>query len=982
MKPVMKSYTISAKRQLTPAMDYEWLRAEGLKHIEQLASDLWTDYNAHDPGITMLEALCYAITELSYRSDFDTKDLLHGASDQVLYNAREILTSHPLTIADYRKLLIDIEGVNNAWLYPAGSQEIPIFYDRSNKTLQLTATDTPIYINGLYDVVLDFDNEEPYGDLNSGDVEWISPDGEFALNVEFPSYGISDRTVLKTDIISATVANATGKYPYDLILNSAGDATFKLPFAVTVAKHPPTGKLTTAQVWDLLQAEGVASQLADSYVQKLKAIDDVFKRVIRRLQSHRNLCEDFVSIKQVRYEEVALCMDVDISPETDIEYVQAALFFAIENYLNPSVNFYSLKELLDKGWEVPDVYDGVALTNGFIDPKELDETQLRTHIYASDIISLLMDIEGVLSVRNLLMTKYDIDGQPVDGAIGVEWCLQISGQHKPVLSTSRSKILFYKDGFPFHANADEVKDTLLVLKAQHAFGKRKGYDVELTPEEGRSRDTLSYRPVQYDLPMAYGVGEAGLPPHADVLRKAQQRQLKGYLLFFEQLLADFLAQLTHAHALFSVGDIKQTYFAQYLGDIKDSEGLLSEAFENAITGAPDAQGWRDLYENKSQYAARRNRLLDHLLARFAESFNDFALLQYRINLEEQTAERIESEELIAAKIQALKRYPEISANRSQAFNYFPQTDEYGLAEAMLWDTENVSGLEKRVGTLIGVRDVSRRFLYCIRNTEVRCEEERVDGELRCLHRFELTSREGIVLASEKFAEKAQAEAVLKKIFDTVLLPQNFGFEGNKLVLSIDGDKLLETVNTFETAVEANEAIEKLVAEFGGECGDPEGMHLIEHVLLRPRSDAFKLMDLCGIEGDCPCELDTYSFRASVVLPYWPDHFDHPSFRNYVEDRLQEEAPAHIQLKVCWISNDQMRLFEIRYKAWIEALANYFQKDKQGLSRLQEASDELLELLPQLKNIHPQATLHNCSESNTENNPVMLGKTILGTYLNQ
>jgi len=102
----------------------------------------------------------------------------------------------------------------------------------------------------------------------------------------------------------------------------------------------------------------------------------------------------------------------------------------------------------------------------------------------------------------------------------------------------------------------------------------------------------------------------------------------------------------------------------------------------------------------------------------------------------------------------------------------------------------------------------------------------------------------------------------------------------------------------------------------------------------------------------------------------------------VEDRLQEEAPAHVQLKVCWISNEQMRLFEIRYKAWIEALANYFQEDRRDLSRLQETSDELLELLPQLKNIHPQATLHNCSESSIENNPVMLGKTILGTYLNQ
>src|SRR5690606_8145564 len=129
------------------------------------------------------------LTELSYRSDFNMKDLLHGAPDQVLYTAREILTNHPFTTADYRKLLIDIDGVNNAWLYPAGNQEIPIFYNPTDKMLQLPATDIPIRINGLYDVVLDFDNEEPYGDLNSGDVEWISPDGKFALNVEFPSYG-------------------------------------------------------------------------------------------------------------------------------------------------------------------------------------------------------------------------------------------------------------------------------------------------------------------------------------------------------------------------------------------------------------------------------------------------------------------------------------------------------------------------------------------------------------------------------------------------------------------------------------------------------------------------------------------------------------------------------------------------------------------------------------------------------------------------
>src|SRR5215203_3176736 len=114
--------TIPKNRQLSKSQDYETLRAEGLKYIEELAHALWTDYNAHDPGITILEALCYAMTEAGYRSEFDMKDLLtkddgQTVDDQVLFTAKRILTNNPLTINDYRKLLIDIVGVHNAWLF-------------------------------------------------------------------------------------------------------------------------------------------------------------------------------------------------------------------------------------------------------------------------------------------------------------------------------------------------------------------------------------------------------------------------------------------------------------------------------------------------------------------------------------------------------------------------------------------------------------------------------------------------------------------------------------------------------------------------------------------------------------------------------------------------------------------------------------------------------------------------------------------------
>ncbi|MEO6550275.1 MAG: hypothetical protein ABIN94_19885, partial [Ferruginibacter sp.] len=88
-----ESITIPKNRILPASQDYDFLRSEGLKHIEELGSSLWTDYNEHDPGITILEALCYAITELGYRNGFDMKDLLckqdgSVVDDQVFFSAK------------------------------------------------------------------------------------------------------------------------------------------------------------------------------------------------------------------------------------------------------------------------------------------------------------------------------------------------------------------------------------------------------------------------------------------------------------------------------------------------------------------------------------------------------------------------------------------------------------------------------------------------------------------------------------------------------------------------------------------------------------------------------------------------------------------------------------------------------------------------------------------------------------------------------
>jgi hypothetical protein len=35
-------------------LDFVSLRKQGIDYVQQLAGDIWTDYNLHDPGVTIL----------------------------------------------------------------------------------------------------------------------------------------------------------------------------------------------------------------------------------------------------------------------------------------------------------------------------------------------------------------------------------------------------------------------------------------------------------------------------------------------------------------------------------------------------------------------------------------------------------------------------------------------------------------------------------------------------------------------------------------------------------------------------------------------------------------------------------------------------------------------------------------------------------------------------------------------------------------
>ena len=76
-------YLIEKKTKTASPLDFDNLRARGIELTQQNSGDAWTDYNLHDPGVTILEALCYALSDLAYRTNFPLEDILTGADGKI-----------------------------------------------------------------------------------------------------------------------------------------------------------------------------------------------------------------------------------------------------------------------------------------------------------------------------------------------------------------------------------------------------------------------------------------------------------------------------------------------------------------------------------------------------------------------------------------------------------------------------------------------------------------------------------------------------------------------------------------------------------------------------------------------------------------------------------------------------------------------------------------------------------------------------------
>jgi hypothetical protein len=901
---------------------WAFLRAEGLKYIERLSARLWTDYNIHDPGVTILELLCYALTDLEYRISMPVENILAKPADNLRHmheqflSAIQALPSGPVSAGDYRQLLVRIDGVRNAWILPS-DRKVIVRYNQTE-------------VSGKPE--LRYKKEGEQTDRKN--------------EMEFRLQGLNKILI-----------------DYD---------QSRLPSA---QDHPGMG-------------EGELELLV------MKAKADITSRVTEVYHRYRNLCEDLDTVSEVPPQGVVICGDLEIAPMADPEQVWAQIVFNIDNYLSPDIRFYNLQEMQEIGKSSDEIFEGPVfdfsdpysyhspgnpiVRKGFIRQEDLETSALRTEVRLSDIIRILMETEGVSLVKDIefgLCNCSEADRDVVRGAVSKDkWNLCISPGHKPVFCTDNSVINLWKDLVPVELKKQEADRKLQELRDRHREEILSKVTEDLPVPEGEFSDIKNYTTFQNDFPEVYGIGREGLPASAATRRKSQAKQLKAYLLFFDQVLANYFAQLAHVGELLSADHSKaRTYFGNVVKNLKDArelfrdEGNWEEAVEEVLKAA-------DL----DPYVERKNRFLDHLLARFAEQFNDYVFLMYR--LYDKDAGRA----VIRHKVNFLEDYFHVSALRGSGLDYYNPV-------SVAASPRNVPGMEKRLSLLLGFNNYLR-----IRLSDLPCSVNKTHTSTVQCYGWSIR-KDGVVIlesVNKDFLKKADA-------YEEMGLAAMLGSERDYYQPELAGDQV-----TFSLKDTSGNKLAVHPAQYPVQPGEPdsgeyeaaetrirelmeyfrtdfkaEGMYVVEHLLLRPGFDIpankhHLFFPVCIEQDGTHCRpLDPYSFRVTVVLPGYGIRLRNRHFRRFAERIIRMETPAHVLPRICFVNEELMKKFEDACLAWLD-------EREKSANPMKQASDEALirlkSALEELFTVYEEGQLSDCDDETIEKNPIVLGSSTLGS----
>lgn len=849
---------------------FESLRAQGVRLTQALSGHTWTDYNLHDPGVTILEQLCYALTDLVYRADFPVADHLLAPGEKEidyaglsLHPPADAFPSRATNASDYRRALLD---------------QVP----------------------GLDDAVL------------------ATPDSE---------------------VDSVQVASDQGIYQLRLKL-SQGIA--------------PDDKQRVAQARAAYRAR-------------------------------RTLCEDIDSeVKLISDAHCDLQLDIEISGPRDAVDVLADVYGLCALHIAQGLHFHSFEDLVARGLSLEQIYTGPVTELGF----ERDGDPARAELlFVNDLTLLARGVEGVREVRALALRRDAPDNNATRSTTtsalrwrGEDWALRLRVPGvTPGLLDAQSVQALLDGEVQVRRAGSRVKvsprDLINRMANLYVDARTRRHGQARGPTEGLPhgvyRDLQTYSSVQDGFPAVYGLGHRGMPASATLQQQAQALQLQTYLQLFEQVMANSSAQIEHLRDLFSARDAKgPSYWWQLLDDPTvpgvNAMYLPPEGEDPATwsTEAIRARVLSDVYAARDPQVDRRSRALDHLLALHGETLSQNTLRQFFNHLSPDELDAT----LLDNKAAFLNDIVRISRDRAGGLDY---------AQASWGLPEGGSGWQRRVGHLLGFRHVHSHPLTHAVHQQQCVLVAGHDDSLPDVGDTAPAPRHTQPLTHDDLhADLARMPPLRRPQLNEALLRcgahrDRYRLAGaardhanaaapigpQRLLLGPDENGRWWPLGECDNPEIASRAIESLRRFLLHINVESEGLHVVEHVLLRPVGASPAHDALSGLPTNF------YSLRLTAVFPRWTTRTAQENFRRFADETVRINCPAHLAPRCLWLDFNAMQHFEVAYAQWLSAKLDFCtatasardeaNADPAAAERLNQAACAVIETLREVWPTEPE-----------------------------
>jgi hypothetical protein len=826
-------------------LSYETLRDQVITLAQQLSGHNWTDFNYHDPGVTLLEALCYALTEGIYIAERDVTDHLTAADGRIhfrrhgLQAPERILPARPATTLDYARALLD-----------------------KVSTLQQLRIDMPAdasgYRDGLWHMAVQVD----------------------AADEETAADAIAD---------------------------------------------------TASAYW-----------------------------------GSRNLCEDLDGLPLLL--QPRWCMlEVELAVEgaREVTDILADLIQHSARFVSARPHRRSLQEQLARrdtnGRPLPlsELLEGPWPDNGWIDADELDRDP-DARLFFCDLARAVEDIDGIAEIRSLSLRADDIE--EASGSLpwqGPDWTLQLRW---PTTVQDLAGLRVTRRGTLLRI------DTAQLLARLADSRSHRSNDIAGTAADPVANDPLSlpqgraviaqpYISAFHSLPLIYrepSARTASIKPGA----RGMQAQFSAYLALVEQWLAHGQTQSEHLRDLYST-DLANPH--SYWWNLLDGHQLPQlERLYTETTAKITAK----VYEAADPLIERRSRMLDHLLALHGEACGQNSLRPFGWYF---------SPERWLRHLFKLKRHLTVTIVRHTRDRY--AGSDY--SRPSLDRRDNTATLQERISLLLGFRHLhSRSLLHGLRQQRVRLVREgqpaasppmdHSPAELRPIPlRGHLRERSDAYLAAEgrsdsmltllahyfpDLADRQLAPAFLRCAVHAERYHLAPGDSAHPLWIGPDENRqwwrFAMTPKLPDTTIPAMR-LHQFCCLLQLES---EGLHLVEHLLLRPLSSTG--LPRAGQSDDGDVTADFYAHQLTVVFPAWTARCADRAFRYLAEETVSLNCPAHLLPHVLWLDVEALLGFERLYAAWLDAKRAHcgdavlpaMQRDPELSRRLDDCSQQLRRFL--------------------------------------